>query len=385
MKIVIAPDSFKGSMSSKQICNIVEASAVKVFPSACVIKVPIADGGEGTLEAIISSLEGKLRYASVRGPFKGKNVRAAYGVFKDTAIIEMSQASGLTLLDKKERDPLETTSFGTGELILRALNDGCKKILIGIGGSATNDGGMGAMQALGVKFFDRQNRLITNGAGKELINIGFIDVKGLDKRIQDTQITVMCDVNNPLTGETGATKTYGPQKGADGKSLELLESGMLNYEKQLNTLYGSDICSHAGTGAAGGLGAALMVFLNAEPKRGIQAVLDFVGFENIIKGADLIITGEGRVDYQSAYGKVIWGVAEAARTNKIPVIALTGGIGEGAEALYKIGVNSIFPIINNPMTLDEAINNACDLLRSSTLNLFQIIKLGICVNPANGK
>ena len=374
MKIVIAPDSFKGSLTSMQIIGIIKEEALKVIQDCDLVEIPIADGGEGTIEALIHGTSYELIDRIVKGP-RGIPFHAFYGAAGDTAIIEMAACSGLPLLENDDRNPKETTSIGTGQMIIHALNDGFRKFLIGIGGSATNDGGTGALEALGVKFMDHKGNIMNNMCGGKLKDIGSIDTSNLDPRLKDCDIQVMCDVNNPLTGDKGATFVYGPQKGADKRMLHELEEGMLHYEKLLESLFCKAVGRLEGAGAAGGMGAALMAFLDASLISGIEAVLNFVDFEERIKSADLIITGKGRVDEQSAYGKVIYGIMQYANQYKIPVVVIAGGASEGAEAVYELGVKAILTLPDRPMTLDACIENAEKLMARTSFNLFQLLTL----------
>lgn len=376
MKIVIAPDSFKGSLSSFEVIQSIKQEAIKQFNDAKIVEVPIADGGEGTVEAALHDSEGVIKTHKVKNPL-GNLVEAKYGIIGDTAIIEMAACSGLTLIPVEERNPLKTSSFGIGELIKHVLDAGIRKILIGVGGSATNDGGMGAMCALGARFFDIDNNEIKKGCGENLIHIDRICIDNLDKRLKDCDISVMCDVTNPLTGKEGATYVYGAQKGGDRQTLDLLEKGMLSYEEKLNSAFGKDISCQEGAGAAGGMGAALLGFCNAKLVRGIDAILEIVNFEEKIKGADFIVTGEGMVDNQSAFGKVVHGVTLYGNRLNIPVIVIAGGIGDGIEAVYDIGVKAIVTLPNRPMGLDECMRDAKNLIEQLSKNLFSIVKISM--------
>ncbi len=375
MKIVIAPDKFKGSLTSMEIIRIIKESALQHFKDAEVVEVPVADGGDGTVEALVYATGGEIKKTTATDPL-GRQVECFYGDAKGTAVIGMAQCSGLALLSNSERNPLETSSKGTGELIKKALDDGFAKILVGIGGSATNDGGTGAMRSLGIKFLRADGSEIERISGKELINIARIDDSALDPRLKDADINVMCDVTNPLTGPEGATYTYGPQKGADEKKLETLEAGMLHYEKLINEYAGRKISSIPGTGAAGGIGYALMCFAGAKLTSGIDAVLELVRFDKLIEGADLVITGEGRIDSQSAQGKVVHGVAKYAKAAGVPVIVIAGSVGDGAEAVFPLGVNAIVPIPEAPVTLEYCIENAAGLLRKASDRAFDLIEVG---------
>jgi len=374
MKIIIAPDSFKSSLSSVEVIKIVGEEAAKIFDRAEIIGVPIADGGEGTVDALLFNGSGIKKAYAVSSPL-GDRVDAEYGIIDKTAIIEMAACSGLTLIPEDLRNPMKTTSFGTGEIIKRVLDDGIRDIIIGIGGSATNDGGIGAMQALGAEFYDADHNLIGTGCGERLREISRIDLRNFDNRIEGCRIRVMCDVINPLTGPQGATYTYGRQKGGSDAMLELLEKGMQNYESVINKYFGRDITKMPGAGAAGGMGAALLGFCGAELIRGIDAVLQMNKFDERIKGADLIVTGEGRIDGQSGYGKVIQGIAEHAKYDNIPVIAIAGSLGEGYEKVYELGIKAVFSIADKPMSLSECMRESESLLKSLARNIFSLVNL----------
>lgn len=374
-KFVFASDSFKGSLSSGKIAELLEEKAEKWFPGCQCVKLCAADGGEGTLEAVLQEGHGELRTQTVSDPL-GREVLAGYAVMKETgAFIEMAAASGLPLLSEAERNPMETGSFGTGQLILAALEGGCRKITIAIGGSATNDGGMGAMRALGIRFLDSAG-VELEGVGRELGQVARIDTSSLSPLAKKAAFTVMCDVNNPLTGENGAAYTFGRQKGGDDGSLRCLEAGMQHYEKLLRAQPGGNACSRPGAGAAGGLGAALAVFLNAQMKPGIEAVLDMIRFDEKVKGADLVVTGEGRIDWQSSFGKVPSGVGEHCKELGIPAVAIVGGIGEGAGEIYQHGIHCIIPVTDKAMPLEEAIKRAEELYAAAADRLFCLLKLG---------
>lgn len=314
MKIILAPDSFKGTFSSMEVINHLELGIQKFFPNAEIVKMPIADGGEGTVEAIVTAIGGEIHEKMVIGPL-GKKVKAKFAMKDALAIIEMAESSGITLIHDYEKNPLVTTTYGLGELILEALELGAKEMIIGIGGSATNDGGIGMLQALGIEFKDVAGARIGYG-GKYLSEIKDISIENLDPRIKDVKITVICDVTNSLIGPTGATYTYGPQKGANSEQLDLLEMGMLHFEALLRKQFGVDVSKIPGSGAAGGLGAALVVFLSARLTPGIETILDLVAFDAQAMDADLVITGEGRIDGQSVYGKVPIGIGKRCLNKK---------------------------------------------------------------------
>ncbi len=375
MKIVIAPDSFKGSLSSQQVIDIVAQSARTHFPAVQTVAVPIADGGDGTVEVLVRATQGRIIKAQARDPL-GRRRECVYGEANGAAVIGMSECSGLALLTQAERNPLEASSHGTGDVIKQALDDGFSELLVGIGGSATNDGGTGALQALGMRFFRADGSEIARMCGKELIHVARADASSLDARLKNAKITVMCDVTNPLTGEFGATYVYGPQKGGTPAQLDALEAGMVSFGRLMNAYAEQDVTAMPGAGAAGGIGAALHAFTGAELARGIDAVLSLVRFDELIQDADLVITGEGRVDAQSAFGKVIHAVAIRSKAVNVPVVVIAGGVGEGAEAVYELGVSAIVPLPDAPMTLDDCIQNAAELMKKAADRAFALIRIG---------
>lgn len=375
MKFMFASDSFKGSLTSSRIRELLNETAKKIFPDCETISVPVADGGEGTVEAVIEAMNGSVEKVTVTGPLFEK-AEAFYGVYNDSAIIEMAAASGLPMVPENKRNPLDTTSIGTGELIADALNKGYKNISIALGGSATNDGGIGAMTALGVAFLDKEGNKLS-GIGADLVKIADIDISNINPAIENTNFTIMCDVTNPLTGPEGATYTFGPQKGAGDKELQLLEEGMKNYAKVIKNKFDIDADNVSGAGAAGGLGAAFMTFLKAKPKSGINTVLDIIGFKELIKDCNIIVTGEGRIDWQSAYGKVPAGIGAYGKELNIPVVAIVGGMGDKAEAMYDYGIDSIIPTINGAMDINEAVNRAEELYKNAAERMFRFLKVGM--------
>lgn len=376
MKLLFASDSFKGSLSSEQIIRLLTDSANRIFPGCETFGVPIADGGEGTVDAVIAVTKGEMREITVHGPLM-EDAKASYGVFHgDSAIIEMAAASGLPMVPTEKRNPLHTTTYGTGELIKDALDAGYRKLSIAIGGSATNDGGMGAMRALGVRFLDASGEELM-GFGSDLGKVADIDVSGIYPGVAEAEITVMCDVNNPLTGPDGATYTFGKQKGGTPEILEELEAGMKQYASVIREKLGQDVDKIAGAGAAGGLGAALCVFLHAELKSGIETVLDLIDFDHLLEGTDLVVTGEGRIDWQSAFGKVPSGIGMRCKNKGIPAVAIVGGMGNGAEKIYEFGVESIVPTINGAMDISEALERAEELYADAADRLFRMIKVGM--------
>ena len=376
MKFLFASDSFKGTLSSEEIIRLLTESAEKVFPGCETFGVPVADGGEGTVDAVIAVTKGNIRKVKVHGPLM-EETESSYGEFNgDSAIIEMAAASGLPMVPVEKRNPLHTTTYGTGELILAALERGYRKISIAIGGSATNDGGMGAMTALGVKFLDEDGNVLT-GVGADLERVADIDVSGIHPAVKETEFTVMCDVNNPLTGPTGATYTFGKQKGGTPEILDRLEAGMMHYAAVIQEKLGVDADHFEGAGAAGGLGAAFTVFLKANMKSGVETVLDLIDFDGLLEGVDLVVTGEGRIDWQSAFGKVPSGIGMRCKRKGIPAVAIVGGMGDGAEKIYDFGVESILPTINGAMDIKEALDRAVELYSGAADRMFRMLKVGM--------
>jgi glycerate kinase len=372
MRLLFASDSFKGSLTSKEISELLTEAARETFTDAECVGIPVADGGEGTVDALIDAMGGEKVYLKVHDPLMVE-IDAYYGKLSEkSAVIEMASASGIILLPEEERNPLYTTTYGTGEMILDALDKGFTDLYIAIGGSATNDGGMGCGRALGIRFFDRDGGELS-GTGIDLEKVLYIDTSGLDPRIKDTNITVMCDVTNPLCGLNGATRTFAEQKGATAEMIERLEWGMCNYRDVIRSLYGIDPNRITGGGAAGGLGAMLITFLDGHMKSGIETVLDIVGFDEHLRGADYVITGEGRCDWQSSFGKVVCGVGERAKKSEVPVIVICGSVGQGAENLYDHGVKEIIPIMDSSVTLDEAMRRAKELYYEKALSVFKMI------------
>jgi len=377
MKFVLAPDSFKGTLSSVEAANLLQKAAAAHFPGAAFCKVPIADGGEGTVQAVIVALDGDYRSAWVTGPL-GEPVQAGYGFVKEgrLAVIEMAAASGLPLVPAALRNPLRTTSRGTGELLARVLDEGAAEILIGIGGSATNDGGMGLLAALGARFFDSAGAPLP-GCGESLGRVARIDLTGLHPGLKRTPLTVICDVTNPLLGPDGAAAVYAPQKGADAAAVAFLEEGMAHYAALFRQQCGLDIANFPGAGAAGGLGAALGGVLGAGMRPGIDAMLDLVGFDELIDGADLVVTGEGRIDGQSVrYGKVVAGIARRCAKTGVPLAIITGGMGPEAEMIFDVAFSSIMPSVSAAMPLEEALSRSHELFESAADRMFRFIKIG---------
>jgi glycerate kinase len=379
MRIVIAPDSFKGSLSSIQAAQAVERgvlkAAARVGRKVEIAKIPIADGGEGTVEAIIAGAGGEIIPARVLDPL-GREIDSFFGVLPDrTGVIEMAAASGLDLIKPEERDPLVTTSFGTGQLILKALDAGCVRLIIGIGGSATNDGGVGMAQALGGAFPDRNRQPIGFGGG-ELGKIEKIDLSGLDPRIAATTVIVASDVKNVLCGPDGASAVYGPQKGATPEMVAVLDRNLGHLAEKIKADLGKDISLVPGSGAAGGLGGGLMAFLNAEIRPGIEIVMEITGFREKVREADLIFTGEGATDFQTMFGKVPYGVAQVAAEYGKPVLCISGTLGNGYQKLFDAGIKGFFSIVDRPMTLEEAMERGEELLETTAENVMNTYFIG---------
>ena len=379
MKFVVAPDSFKGSVSALGVAEAIERGILSVFTGAEVIKLPIADGGEGTIEALVTATGGQVLYEEVVGPL-GTPLKAHWGILGDseTAIIEMAAASGLPLVPADQRDPRITTTYGTGQLIKAALDKGLRKIIIGIGGSATNDGGTGMAKALGARFSDSEGKALAPG-GKALAGLAGIDLSGLDKRLQETTIMVACDVDNPLCGERGASAVYGPQKGATPAMVAELDAALGVYAAVAEQATGKAIACCAGAGAAGGLGAGLLFFTNAQLRPGVEIVLEAAGFASMVQGADLVITGEGRTDFQTAYGKAPVGVAKVAKQYNIPVVCLAGGLGQGADNVLNHGIDGLMSVIPAPMNLEQCMENGDQLIEAATARLCRLVKVGMSI------
>ena len=372
MKLVFASDSFKGTLSSRTTAALLTEAALMTFGEArcqCV-SLPIADGGEGTVDAVIEAGGGSRVEVQVLDPLH-RPIEACYGKIDDhTAIIEMAAASGITLLGKHELNPMLTDTIGTGQLILDALNRGFRNIIIGIGGSATNDGGMGCMRALGVKFLDSAGSEL-QGRGADLAQVAQIDATGIDPRLLQSRITVMCDVDNPLCGTQGATHTYARQKGATDAMIDALELGMKNYQQHLLQHTSAGILA-PGAGAAGGLGAALQVFARANMRSGIEMLLDLYKFDDLLAHADVVVTGEGRVDHQSAHGKVLWGIARRCREHHVPLYALVGSKQGDCQEIIGSGVTKIFAITDY-FSFDYAMNHPQEAYLSTARSMFQEI------------
>ena len=354
-KIVVASDSFKGSLSSIDVALGAEKGVKEVFPACEVKKVNVADGGEGTVDAVVEALNGSKIKIVVKNPI-GKSVEAEYGIAGDTAIIEMAAASGLPLLSVEERNPWVTSTYGTGEMILDAIKRGCRNFLVGIGGSATNDAGTGMLQALGFRFYDNNGALIEDCCGGRLGDIARIDDGAVSDAVRNAVFTVACDVDTPFCGPEGAAYVFAPQKGADADMVCRLDEGMASFAQVVGAKYDINIVPIEGAGAAGGMGGAFRAFLNATLKKGIDMVLDAIGFDAMITEADLVVTGEGKVDFQTAKGKTAAGVLARAKRAGIPVIAI-GGCVEMCDSLEKMGFAGIYPILEEKVPLEVAMQH----------------------------
>ena len=375
MKFLFASDSFKGTLSSRRTAELLTQAAEEIFPGCECAGLEVADGGEGTTEAVLSAVDGRRIPVSVKGPLWEQR-EAFYGALgENRAVMEMAEASGLPLVPKELRDPRNTTTFGTGEMIRDAIDRGFRDISIAIGGSATNDGGIGCMRALGVRFLDESGQEL-RGCGADLIKIRTIDCSGLDTRIKERKVrfTVMCDVKNPLCGADGAAYTFGKQKGGTPEMLDELEAGMQNYRDLLLQEFGVNMDEVPGAGAAGGLGAALTAFLNAELKSGIETVLDLIGFEEKLQGVSLVVTGEGRADWQSVFGKVMQGVGSRCQRMGVPAVAIVGSMGTGAEQIFDHGIESIMTTVNGIMPLEEAMERAEELYLGAARRMFRMLR-----------
>jgi glycerate kinase len=377
MKIVIAPDSFKESLSAMQVAQVIEDGFREIFPDAHYVKLPVADGGEGTVQAMIDATGGQRIERAVTGPL-GEPVPAFYGLTggEPVAVIEMAAASGLELVPPEQRNPLRTTSYGTGQLIRAALDAGARRFVLGVGGSATNDGGAGMAQALGARLLDAQGVELGPGGGA-LAQLDRIDVSGLDPRVREAVFEVACDVGNPLVGPQGASAIFGPQKGASPDMVAQLDASLLHYAEVIERDLGHDIAQVPGAGAGGGIAAAMMVFLGGRLRPGSEIVTDAVGLARALEDADLVVTGEGRVDGQTVQGKTPVGVARVAQRCGKPVIAIGGCLGRDAAAVYGAGIDAIFGTVPRSCTVREALDEAEVNLRNAARNVAAAIKLGI--------
>jgi glycerate kinase len=375
MKIVIAPDSFKDSLSAQGVADAIALGLAEVWPDAHLVKCPMADGGEGTVESVLAACNGERRRTEVCGPL-GAPVNAAWGWLphSHTAIIEMAEASGLQLVVLGQRDACISSTFGTGELIRAALDAGAQRVILAIGGSATNDGGAGAMQALGVKLLDAQGRPLPPG-GLALGQLASIGLDDLDPRLSAVRFDIAADVNNPLCGAHGASAIFGPQKGASPEQVEQLDRALGRFADHCAKVLEKDVRDEPGSGAAGGLGFAAKAFLGAQFKAGVDVVAELVGLAEVVAGADLVITGEGRFDAQTLRGKTPFGVARIAHEHGVPVIVIAGTLGEGYQQLYAHGIDAAFALASGPMTLEQACAKAPRLLRERATDIARVWQL----------
>jgi glycerate kinase len=376
MKIVIAPDSFKESLTALAVANEIEAGFREFFPDAQYVKLPVADGGEGTVQAMIDASGGRRIELQVTGPL-GEPVPAFYGLMGDgaTAVIEMAAASGLELVPAARRNPLHTTSYGTGQLILDALDAGARRFVLGVGGSATNDGGAGMLQALGGRLLDAAGADLNAGGGA-LAALARIDLSGLDARIKDCVFDIACDVSNPLVGPQGASAIFGPQKGATPAMVEQLDANLRRYAEVIASDLGRQVAEVPGAGAGGGIGAGMMVFLGGRLRPGSEIVMAAVGLDAAVAGADLVITGEGRIDSQTIHGKTPIGVARVAQRHGKPVIGIAGGLASGAAVVHAHGIDAVFGAVSRPCTVEEALADAARNVRVAARNIAAVLCLG---------
>ncbi|TKI08823.1 glycerate kinase [Martelella alba] len=375
MKIVIAPDSYKESLSALDVATQIEKGFREVFPDARYVKLPVADGGEGTVEAMVAATGGEIVKMRVTGPL-GEPVEGFFGLSgdKESAYIEMAAASGLELVPVGDRNPLLTTSYGTGELIRCALDHGVKRCIIGIGGSATNDGGAGMVQALGGRLLDADDEQIGFGGG-QLEKLARIDIENLDPRIHTCRFEVACDVTSPLTGRDGATAIFGPQKGATTAMIEQLDAALRHYAEVIKHDLDKDVADIPGAGAAGGMGAGLQAFCGAELRKGIEIVTEALGLDALVRDADLVITGEGRIDSQTIHGKVPIGVARVAKRYNKPVIGIAGSLTADVDVVHQHGLDAVFSVLYQICTLQQALDNAAENVRKTARNIAATIKL----------
>lgn len=372
MKVVIAPDSYKGSLTAMEVANSIEEGIIKYNKNIEVVKVPMADGGEGTVQALVDATGGKIINLKVCDPLL-REIDSFYGILGDgkTAIIEMAAASGLNLLHKNELNPLITSTYGTGQILNDAIEKGCRKIIVGLGGSATNDGGAGMLRALGIRFLNKDGRDIPEGGGV-LKNLYKIDKKNFNTEILKCEIIVACDVDNTLCGINGATNVFGPQKGASEDDIRILDEGLSEYSKIIKREFGVDVLNVSGSGAAGGTGAAFLE-IGAKLESGVDIVIRETNLVEALKDSDIVFTGEGRIDFQTKFGKAPYGVAKEAEKIGLPVIAICGEIGEGYDELYNHGFTSIFSIVNKPMTLEDSIKDSKKLINDVSERVIRLI------------
>ena len=385
MKIVVAPQAFKGSLSATEVGNSMIKGIENVIENSTNLLVPVADGGDGTLETLVESSQGKINSIKVTGPL-GEQQNSAWGALgrNKTAIIEMARSSGLALVPINKLNPLISTTYGLGEVILDALDQGYRDFIIGIGGSATNDAGAGMAQALGAKLLDSNGNELPFG-GESLSKLNSINIDGIDTRIKESNFAIACDVNNPLTGPEGASAIYGPQKGATPEMVNTLDQALTNFAKIVEKDLGIKINDVEGSGAAGGLGGGLIAFLNGKLRKGVDIVLDFVDIDKALINTNLVITGEGQLDFQTIYNKAPIGVAKRAKHLGIPVIAISGSLGENFSVVHEHGIDAASSIVSKPMTLEEASKNAPELISTATEQALRYMKIGSDVFKTNIK
>ena len=373
-KCLIMPDSFKGTLSAVQICEIMKKQINKHFPDCNVIAIPVADGGEGTVDSFLYASNAKKIEIITSGPY-GECIKTYYAKIEDTAIIEMASAAGLPMVENN-KNPIKTTTYGVGTIIKEVVKNGCKNIIVGLGGSCTNDGGVGMARALGTIFYDERGQEIVPYSN-EFYKIAYIDNSATEKFLKDCKITAMCDIDNPLCGKKGASYIFGPQKGANSEMVFELDKNLKHLSNIILKSLRKDVCNMPGAGAAGGMGAGIVAFLNGNLKSGIDTVLDFIEFEKLSKNADIIFTGEGKIDSQSLRGKVVIGIAQRAKKQNIPVIVVVGTIGEGADGAYDMGVSSIFSINRQAVDFEKSKYCSAENLEKtmdSILRFYKIIK-----------
>ena len=377
MKILVAPQEFKGSISALSASEAAKNGILRVFPKAEVVLCPVADGGDGTLETLVEVSGGEVRTCSVQNPI-GETIQAQWGAMGDgvTAVIEMARTSGLALLSLDERDPLNASTYGLGQAISEALDEGFRKFIVGIGGSATNDAGAGMAQALGANLLDDRGNTISFG-GAALTSLQTVDISNMDSRIKDSKFLVACDVSNPLTGEEGASAVYGPQKGATPEMVQRLDDALSNFATVIKRDLKKDVSEMSGAGAAGGLGAGMMAFMGAELKAGVDIVLDTVNLRDKLSSVDLVITGEGGMDFQTIYNKAPIGVARIASEHNIPTIAIAGLLGSNFKIVHEHGIRAATSIVNGPITLEEASDRAFELISDSVEESLRFISVGM--------
>lgn len=370
-KVILIPDSFKGTMSSQEICGILGGVIKNFYPDCTVVSIPVADGGEGTVDAFLAALGGEKRFVTVQGPY-GEDVQGFYGMVGGTAIVEMAAAAGLPLVGENKAAE-KTSTYGVGQLIRAAVQDGAKKIILGLGGSATNDGGAGAAAALGVRFYDDSGKSFIP-VGETLRDISRIDAAEAQELLKGTELVTMCDIDNPLCGESGAAAVFAPQKGADADTVKLLDDGLRHMAEVVERDLAVSILDLPGAGAAGGMGGGVVAFFGSQLKMGIEMVLEVVEFDKLLDDASLVLTGEGKIDGQSVRGKVVMGVAKQAKEKNVPVFAIVGDVGDGIESIYEQGITAVFSINRVAVPYSEAKKRAKKDLADTVENIFRAIK-----------